>query len=198
MAFSYSLDRNNVNREGAAQLPVDKAYVCKIIGAKEVDYTTDSGYRVHRIDIALDVIEGEYAGYYQQRFNDDTSEDKKWKGVVKLNVPKGDGTEQDGWTIRTFNTSLCNIEDSNPGYTWDNNLDHLKDKKIGLVLRNKEYEFNGNRGFYSEPFKLITVKAAQDQKFRMPADKLLSNSAPTPNAEGFVPIPDSIEEEIPF
>lgn len=198
MAFNYSLDRNNVNREGAAQLPVDKAYVCKIIGAKEVDYTTDSGYRVHRIDIALDIIEGEYAGYYQQRFNDDTSEDKKWKGVVKLNVPKGDGTEQDGWTIRTFNTSLCNIEDSNPGYTWDNNLDHLKDKKIGLVLRNKEYEFNGNRGFYSEPFKLITVKNAQDQKFRKPADKLLSNSTPTPNAEGFVPIPDSIEEEIPF
>lgn len=198
MAFNYSLDRNNVNREGATQLPVDQAYVCKIIGAKEVDYNTASGYRVHRIDIALDVIEGEYAGYYQQRFNDDTSEDKKWKGVVKLNVPKGDGTEQDGWTIRTFNTSLCNIEDSNPGYTWDNNLDHLKDKKIGLVLRNKEYEFNGNRGFYSEPFKLITVKAAQDQKFRKPADKLLSNPAPTPNAEGFVPIPDSIEEEIPF
>ena len=62
----------------------------------------------------------------------------------------------------------------------------------------EEYEFNGNRGFYSEPFKLITVKNAQDQKFRKPADKLLSNSAPTPNAEGFVPIPDSIEEEIPF
>ena len=30
------------------------------------------------------------------------------------------------------------------------------------------------------------------------SDKLLSNSTPTPNAEGFVPIPDSIEEEIPF
>lgn len=200
MAFSYSLDRNNVSREGAAQLPVDKAYVCKIIAAKEVDYTTESGYRVHRIDVALDIIEGEYTGYYQQRFDDDQSEDKKWKGVVKLNIPTGDGSEKDGWTIRAFNTALCNIEDSNPGYTWDNNLDHLKGKKIGLVLRSREYSIDGNSGFYSEPFKLITVKNAQEQKFRQPAVKYLNSSAstPTPQAEGFMPIPDGAAEELPF
>lgn len=199
MGFNYSLDRNNVIKGGSEQLPVDKAYVCKIIGAKEVEYTTASGFNVHRLDIALDVVEGEYAGYYQKRFNEDTSEDKKWKGVVKLNIPKGDGTEQDGWTIRAFNTALCNIEDSNAGYTWDNTLEHLKDKKIGLVLRSKEYEVNGNRGFYSEPYRLITVKNAQEQKFRVPATKYLSNTnAPAPSAEGFVPIPDSAEEEMPF
>lgn len=201
MGFNYSLDRNNIYKEGSEQLPVDMAYVCKIIGAKEVDYTTDSGYRVHRLDIALDVCEGDYSGYYQQRFDSDQSEDKKWKGVVKLNIPKGDGTEQDGWTIKSFNTSLCNIEDSNAGYTWDNNLDHLKGKKIGLVLRSREYEVEGRTGFYSEPYKLITVKNAQDQKFRKPNIKYLNGSAPsTPvsPAEGFVPIPDGIEEEIPF
>lgn len=200
MGLNYTLDRNNTYKEGAEQLPVDVAYVCKIIGAKEVNYTTASGFNVHRLDIALDVAEGEYAGYYQQRFDADTSEDKKWKGVVKLNIPKGDGSEQDGWTIKSFNTSLCNIEDSNPGYTWDNNLEHLKGKKIGLVLRSKEYEFNGNRGFYSEPYKLITVKNAQEQKFRKPATKYLSNnsSSPVAPADGFVPIPEGADEEIPF
>mgnify|MGYP003312527186 CR=1 FL=1 len=95
---------------------------------------------------------------------------------------------------------LVIIEDVNLGTRKiEDVLDRTKEINVLVyVLRNKEYEFNGNRGFYSEPFKLITVKAAQDQKFRKPADKLLSNSAPTPNAEGFVPIPDSIEEEIPF
>lgn len=198
MAFNYSLDRNNVNKEGTEQLPVDQAYICKIIGAKEVDYTTDSGYRVHRLDIALDVIEGEYTGYYQKRFDNDNSEDRKWKGVVKLNIPKGDGTEQDGWTIRSFNTSLCNIEDSNPGYTWDNTLDHLKDKKIGLVLRRKEYEMNGNRGFYSEPYKLITIKNARVQKFRKPQDKLLTNSNNPVASKEFISVSNSGLEEIPF
>jgi len=201
MGFNYSLDRNNVVKEGVSQLPVDQAYVCKIIGAKEVDYETN-GYRIHRLDVALDVIEGEYAGYYQQRFNADTSEDKKWKGVVKLNIPKGDGTEQDSWTIKAFNTALCNIEDSNPGYTWDNVLEHLKDKKIGLVLRNKEWSFNGSTGFYSEPYKLITVKNAQEQKFRKPATKYLyngSSSSSSDQAQGFVPIPNNEDiDEIPF
>jgi len=199
MAFSYELDRNNVAREGMAQLPVEQAYVCKIIGAKEVEYTTDSGYKVHRIDVALDIIEGEYTGYYQQKFDADPSEDKKWKGVVKVSIPKGDSSEKDGWTIKAFNTTLVNIEESNAGYVWDNNLDHLKGKKIGLVLRSKEYSVNGSTGFYSEPYKLITVKAAQDQKFRKPATKYLSNSsASVPNAEGFAPIPESAAEEIPF
>lgn len=202
MAFSYALDRNNVYKEGAEQLPVDKAYVCKIIGAKEVDYTTDSGYRVHRLDVALDVCEGEYSGYYQKRFDADQNEDKKWKGVVKLNIPKGDGTEQDGWTIKSFNTALCNIEDSNAGYTWDNVLDHLKGKLIGLVLRNREFDVNGKTGFYSEPFKLITVEDARANKFRAPQTKYLNNGAapsvPATTSTDFLNVPSGTESEIPF
>ena len=92
MGLNFQIDRNNVYKEGSEQLPTDKAYVCEIKGAKEVDYTTDSGYRVHRVDIALDVCEGEYEGFYQKKFDDSQDEDKKWKGVVKLNIPKFDGT----------------------------------------------------------------------------------------------------------
>lgn len=200
MAFNYTLDRNNVYTEGSTKLPTDQAYVCKIIAAKEVDETYGD-FRVHRLEIAVDITEGEYANYYQNRFNADKerSEDAKWKGVVRLNIPKGDGTEQDGWTIKAFNTALCNIEDSNAGYTWDNTLEHLKGKAIGLVLRDKEYEFNGQTGFYSEPYKLISVKDARDQKFRKPAVKYLTKkNTSTEQAEGFVPIPDTAIEEIPF
>ena len=198
MGFNFQIDRNNVYKEGSEQLPTDKAYVCEIKGAKEVDYTTDSGYRVHRVDIALDVCEGEYEGFYQKKFDDSQDEDKKWKGVVKLNIPKFDGTEKDNWTVKSFNTQFVAIEDSNPGYTWNNVLDSLKGKKIGLVLRDKEWEFNGNRGFYSEPYKLISVANARAQKFRKPNTKYLSSERTGDVASGFTPISNTVDEELPF
>lgn len=198
MGFNFQIDRNNVYKEGSEQLPTDKAYVCEIKGAKEVDYTTDSGYRVHRVDIALDVCEGEYEGFYQKKFDDSQDEDKKWKGVVKLNIPKFDGTEKDNWTVKSFNTQFVAIEDSNPGYTWNNVLDSLKGKKIGLVLRDKEWEFNGNRGFYSEPYKLISVSNARAQKFRKPNTKYLSSESTGDVASGFTPISNTVDEELPF
>ena len=198
MGFNFQIDRNNVYKEGSEQLPTDKAYVCEIKGAKEVDYTTDSGYRVHRVDIALDVCEGEYEGFYQKKFDDSQDEDKKWKGVVKLNIPKFDGTEKDNWTVKSFNTQFVAIEDSNPGYTWNNVLDSLKGKKIGLVLRDKEWEFNGNRGFYSEPYKLISVANARAQKFRKPNTKYLSSERTGDVASGFTPISNAVDEELPF
>lgn len=198
MGFNFQIDRNNVYKEGSEQLPTDKAYVCEIKGAKEVDYTTDSGYRVHRVDIALDVCEGEYEGFYQKKFDDSQDEDKKWKGVVKLNIPKFDGTEKDNWTVKSFNTQFVAIEDSNPGYTWNNVLDSLKGKKIGLVLRDKEWEFNGNKGFYSEPYKLISVANARAQKFRKPNTKYLSSESTGDVASGFTPISNAVDEELPF
>lgn len=198
MGFNFQIDRNNVYKEGSEQLPTDKAYVCEIKGAKEVDYTTDNGYRVHRVDIALDVCEGEYEGFYQKKFDDSQDEDKKWKGVVKLNIPKFDGTEKDNWTVKSFNTQFVAIEDSNPGYTWNNVLDSLKGKKIGLVLRDKEWEFNGNRGFYSEPYKLISVANARAQKFRKPNTKYLSSDSTGDVASGFTPISNAVDEELPF
>lgn len=198
MGFNFQIDRNNVYKEGSEQLPTDKAYVCEIKGAKEVDYTTDSGYRVHRVDIALDVCEGEYEGFYQKKFDDNQDEDKKWKGVVKLNIPKFDGTEKDNWTVKSFNTQFVAIEDSNPGYTWNNVLDSLKGKKIGLVLRDKEWEFNGNKGFYSEPYKLISVANARAQKFRKPNTKYLSSESTGDVASGFTPISNAVDEELPF
>lgn len=207
MAFNYTLDRNNVDKGATVQLPIDQAYVCKIIAVKEIDETKKNSqgeeYRIHRLDVALDVCEGEYAGYYQGRFDSDQSEDKKWKGVVKLNIPTGDGTEQDSWRIRSFNTALCNIEDSNPGYTWDNNLAHLKGKLIGMTVQNTEWVQGDKSGFYSAPYKLIKVDDARNGNFYQPKTKYKNGKAPTAtpsavDASGFVAVADNSTEEIPF
>lgn len=193
-----NFDRTNVAQEGLGQLPTDNAYVCNIVSAKEVKYTTESGYSIHRIDVAIDVAEGDYKDFYKKKFDADQNEDKKWKGVVKINIPKEDGSEQDDWTIKSFNANMLAIESSNAGYIWDWDETKLKGKKIGLVLRNKEYEFNGQRGFYSEPFKFISVEDAKANKFRKPKDKLLNKPADNADSNDFVNIPDNALEEVPF
>lgn len=206
--MNYTLDRNNISKGAVEQIPTDKPYVCKIISAKGMHYDeaqkkmveTPTDKQPQKLVIAFDITEGDYTGYYKKRFSKDTSEDKKWKGVIRINVPKSDGSEQDGWTIRRFNTTLVNIEESNPGYLWDNDLSKLKDKLIGMVYRNKEWEMNGNTGWFSEPYSIIKVEDARAGKFRKPQDKPLDkkNTAPALASTEFVPIPENIDEEIPF
>lgn len=198
---ALNIDRNNTIKEGASQLPTEQAYVCEILDAFETDYTTQSGYRVHRLDVHLDVIEGEYAGFYMTKHNNRTNEDDKWKGVVKINIPKEDGSEQDDWTIKSFNSNINAVEVSNPGYLFDWDEKKLIGKKVGLVLRKREYCFDGKVGFYSEPFKLISVDDARAGKFKEPRTKYLpegTTSTSSDTINDFVSVAPGTVEEIPF
>lgn len=185
-----AIDRNNVYKEGMGQIPTDVAYIAEIIDAK----ITENQYG-KKLEVAFDIAEGNFKGYYRIRFEADMNEDRKWKGVLRMNVPKEDGTEQDGWTLKAWNTNLANIEDSNAGYTWDGDEKKLKGKKAGLVFRNKEYEMDGKTGWWSEPYKFINIEDAKAQNFRKPKDKPLANKA---QADGFMAIPDDANEELPF
>jgi hypothetical protein len=66
------------------------AAVCAI--KKAVVQEDDYGAK---LCIVFDIAEGEFAGYYQEAFDRSTFEDKKWKGVLRLWLPKNDGSEQD-------------------------------------------------------------------------------------------------------
>ena len=101
-----SFNRENVIKE-SERLPKG-GYVIKIINAKEEVFSWGS-----RLAIAFDIAEGEYAGFYNKNFQNQTGEDKKWKGVFRLNIPKEDGSDGDEWTQKKFNTSILNIQDSN-------------------------------------------------------------------------------------
>lgn len=65
----------------SAQIPID-GYVVSILSAKVEE--TDYG---EKLAIGFDIAEGEYKDFYKQKFDGDTSENKKWKGVIRLNVP---------------------------------------------------------------------------------------------------------------
>ena len=91
------------------QLPVG-GYVAKILEAKELEY--DWG---NVLMLSFDIIEGEHKDFFKADYNAQQHEDKKWRGTYRLNVPKDDGTEKDGWTKNTFNGAMWAVEQSNPG-----------------------------------------------------------------------------------
>lgn len=174
-------------------------YVCKITGAK----VEENEYGQH-VKIAFDIAEGEHAGYYQNKYDRNTNEDKKWPGVYTLNVPKDDGSEQDGWTKRRFKTFTNALEDSNAGYHFDWDESKFKGKLVGLVFNYREYDFNGQTGWTPNPAQSCSVADIRAGKYKVPEDKPLKNKPAQQSAadkdavEGFLKVPAGTEEEIPF
>lgn len=155
--------------------------------------------------LSFDIEEGEQKGFFANNYRSQTSEDKKWKGKYRLKVPKDDGSKQDEWTMRRFKTVITNFEESNAGYHWNWDEQTLKGKLIGGLFNNKEYSFNGRHGFFTNCHSLVTVEKIRSGKFEIPADTLLevdsNNGYPagaTPSTDGFMNIPDGVDEELPF
>lgn len=179
------------------RLPVG-GYVLKVL---DVKYQENSWGDV--ILLSFDIEEGEHKGFYAANYKAQTGEDKRWKGTYRLRVPKDDGTEQDEWTMRRFKTVISNFEESNSGYHWDWNEQTLKGKLIGALFNNKEYEFNGRHGFFTNCHSLITVERIRAGKFEIPQDTLLKQNGSavqgTTDPDGFMNIPDNVDDEgLPF
>lgn len=179
------------------RLPVG-GYVLKIM---DVKYQENDWGDV--ILLSFDIAEGDQKDFFSANWKAQTGEDKKWRGTYRLRVPKDDGSEKDNWTMRRFKTVMGAFEDSNSGYHWDWNEKALKGKMIGALFNNKEYEFNGRHGFFTNCHSLVTVDKIRSGKFEIPADTLLKNnfSSGTPSSvgDGFMNIPDDVDDEgLPF
>lgn len=165
---------------GAREILPAGGYVAKILNAEEKRY--DWG---DVLLISFDISEGEHSGFFNKDYQENTNEDKKWRGTYRLNIPKDDGSEKDGWTKNAFGGAMWAIEESNQGYTWNWDEKSLKGKTVGVLFRNKEWEMNGNTGWTTECCKLESADDIRNGKFRMPKDKPLKNKQS--NASDFVP-----------
>ena len=178
------------------KLPVG-GYVLKIL---DVKYQENDWGDV--IVLSFDVEEGDYRGFFADNYRKQTGEDKRWKGTYRLRVPKEDGTEQDGWTMRRFKTVITNFEESNNGYHWDWNEQTLKGKLIGALFNNKEYDFRGKHGFFTNCHSLVTVEKIRSGKFEIPEDTLLGQrqqGTGAPNVDDFINVPGNAEDDgLPF
>lgn len=189
-AFSnYEAKRSTSSKE---TLPAG-GYVCQIQGARVEQYNNGFSSLV----LAIDVIEGEYAGIWKKDYDNNDREDKKWRGTFRISIPKDDGSEQDAWTKRTFGNAMWAIEQSNPGYTWDWDEKKLKGKKIGVIYRNREWEHNGYTGWTTEAGGSESVENIRAGKFKMLKDKPLKNKSASSAAATDYEEAGS-EEELPF
>lgn len=181
------------------RLPVG-GYVLKIMDVNELEYSWGN-----QLKIEFDIAEGEYKDFFANNYKAQVGEDKKWKGAYRLYVPKDDGSEKDNWTMRKFKTVMNAFEDSNKGYHFDWDEKKLKGLLIGALFNNKEFETeNGIHGFFTNCHSLVTVEKIRSGKFEVPADTLLKGNSQQNSgygkhdADGFMNIPDGINEELPF
>ena len=83
-AFSGFAPEKSSARE---QLPVG-GYIAKILNAEEVKYDWGSV-----LLISFDIAEGDYMNFFEKDYASPQSEDRKWRGTYRLNIPKDDGSE---------------------------------------------------------------------------------------------------------
>lgn len=154
----------------------------------------------------FDIDEGEQKGFYERNYKNQTGEDKKWKGTYRLRVPKDDGSEEDEPRQRRFKTTVMHFEASNQGYHWNWDERTLKGKIIGALFNNKEYDFEGRHGFFTNCHSLVAAEKIRSGKFEIPADTLLNKNSGQPSesnvssvGDGFMNIPDGVDDEaLPF
>lgn len=159
------------------------AYVCRV--KKAVIQPNNYG---EQLCLLVDIAEGEQKDFFSREFNSSTLENKKWKGVLRLWIPKDDGSEKDEWTKSTFKGMVTSIEKSNPGYQWNWDETSLPGKFIGILFRNEEWEYGGKTGWAVRPFRAMSIDSVRSGDFTLPQDKPLKNKAQTAsNSNSYVP-----------
>ena len=176
------------------QLPKG-GYIVTIKNAEVKTYGTAPD-TFEKLEISIDIAEGEYKDFYANDYRAQQSEDKRWKGVLRQYLPKEDGSEKDEWTKSAFKALICALEDSNPGFHWDWDEGKLKGLKAGCLFRFEEWEFNGSTGWISRPFKFIAADRIHTGKFKVPNDKPLKKDSSAPS--GFAPLDIAVDDDLPF
>lgn len=163
-------------------------YICKIISAKEEK--SKSGKRM--LVLALDIAEGDKKDFFRNRFNDNSSPDKKWPaGAIYRQMLEG---EKAAGFLKGLMTSL---EASNDGFKWDWDEKKLADLKCGAIFGEEEYEkMDGSVGTTTKVKFIRTVKAIQDGNFKVPELKKLPEKGEA--FEDFVNSVTSDKDDLPF
>lgn len=184
------------------QLPAG-LYVCAI---KQVSETQTRNGRP-QMAILFDIVEGENKGFYQAQFEAAKrmkGDGAKWKGVYKQTM--------DGTSLPFFKGLMTSIEKSNPGFQFpwgkEGNEKTLAGKKFGAVMGREQFLTDDNRkAFSTKVFQVRSIEGLKDAQ--IPEDKLLDDNADKPqpqtstpygpaDSDGFMNIPDGIDEELPF
>lgn len=194
----YDDARKNAESYGASLKIPAGGYIAKILGVR---YENGENGNSDRIVVQYDFIEVEFAGCFKKQYEENTSDDKKWKGKTTIYVPKDDGTEMDTWTSNAFAKWTYAFEESNPGYKWDWDESKWKGLIVGLVYGEVGTVIDGKEIEYTECRYPATVENVRNGSVKAPKFKAKNGykkGSATVDSNGFMSIPDGAEEEIPF
>lgn len=175
-----------------------------VIVIKAVKYLQGSGGVSDKIELAIDIAEGEQAGFFQKQFDANTDEDKRWKGKATIWMPDGTGSDADKRAVRNFNSFAAYLANANPGYHWDWDEAKLKGKLIGAAFRKEHNVIEGREVSYTAFAWFCDADDVRSGKAKTAAEKFRNGATGKPAAapvvnEGFMSIPDAAEEEgFPF
>lgn len=169
----------NVQASGDFKKLPEGAYKLIVKGIKYQDNSAKN--YSDQLIIQVDIAEGEHKDFFTEQYNANTSEDKKYKGIIRIYVPNDDGSEKDGWTASKFKAMTNAFEDSNPGYSWNWDENTLKGKVVGGVYNLKEYEYNGRHGFFTNFHHFVAVSDIDTAKIPEPT-YLAENSNSSSNS----------------
>lgn len=165
-------------------------YVAKIMDAQVLTY--DWG-EVLKID--FDIAEGEHKGFFAADYRANTANDKKWRGSYRINIPNENNQYFDSQK-KSFNNLIACLEETNAGYHFDWDEQKLKNKGIGVLFRNREWEYNGNTGWSTECCAVTTAEDIRNANFKMPKDKPLKKTTATTTAT-FTDV-ENDDSDLPF
>ena len=168
-------------------------YVAKIMDATVISYDWGD---VLKVD--FDIAEGEYKGFFATDYRNNTNDDKKWRGTYRINIPN-ESNQYFHRQRKSFNNFIACLEETNNGFHWAWDESALKGKGIGVLFRNKEWEYNGSTGWTTECCTVTTAKDIREGNFKMPKDKPLKAKAANSGAyseTAFVPVDD--DADLPF
>ena len=147
--------------------------------------------------LRMDIIEGEYAGYFTKRYKHDQEAGGqyavRYKGDFRLRIPNPDNPralypESDK---RRFNDAIWRIEKSNDGFHWAGDEKTLIGKTVGLSMQEDTY----NGATFT---RIARLEVAQDVRAGivkpMAPRKRQEPAAPVPDPLGFNPV----DVEVPF
>lgn len=156
-------------------------YVCRIMGAEIASYSWGD-----QLVISYDIAEGEHKDHFAENYRNQSTTygEKKWKGTYRLTIPDKSKNKYYDSTVKTFNNFLFALEDSNRGYNWDWDEKHLKGKTLGLLVREKEWEYGGRSGWTTEACTAVSVQKIRANDFKIPKPKELPKQSRPVNDYG--------------
>jgi len=191
MAFRKPKDYDYV-RVGESRILPAGGYVCKILKAEETESKTGKPM----LKIAIDITDGEYAGYFKDMFQNwkassDDPKSVKWPFTGTKWILFYDN---EGKTNRDFKSFCTALEDSGISVWRGDMFDvgALKDANVGIIFRREEHEHNNARSWRTVPYRFRSVRAIEEGTYNVPEDK------PLPPRMELDDSFETLEEDLPF